>query len=37
MAFLMLTFLIVHLYLALTTSKERLGYLKAMLHGYEKE
>lgn len=37
LAFAMLTFLIVHLYLALTTSKEPLGYLKAMVHGYEKE
>ncbi len=36
-AFAMLAFLIVHLYLALTTSEEPLGYLKAMLHGYEKE
>jgi len=36
-AFAMLAFLIVHLYLALTTSKEPLGYLKAMLTGYEKE
>jgi len=36
-AFAMLAFLIVHLYLALTTSKETLGYLKAMIHGYEKE
>ncbi len=37
LAFAMLAFLIVHLYLALTTSEEPLGYLKAMVHGYEKE
>ena len=37
MAFAMLVFLIVHLYLALTTSKEPLGYLKAMMTGYENE
>lgn len=37
MAFAMLAFLIMHLYLALTTSKEPLGYLKAMLTGYENE
>lgn len=37
MAFIMLAFLVMHLYLALTTSKERLGYLKAMVSGYEKE
>ena len=37
LAFAMLSFLIVHLYLALTTSKEPLGYLKAMTHGYENE
>ena len=36
-AFAMLAFLIVHLYLALTTSEEPLGYLKAMISGYEKE
>jgi thiosulfate reductase cytochrome b subunit len=36
-AFAMLAFLIVHLYLALTTSEEPLGYLKAMITGYEKE
>lgn len=37
LAFAMLAFLIVHLYLALTTCEEPLGYLKAMLHGYENE
>jgi len=37
MAFAMLVFLTVHLYLALTTSKEPLGYLKAMVTGYENE
>lgn len=37
MAFMLLVFLIVHLYLALTTSQEFLGYLKAMILGYEKE
>ena len=37
LAFAMLTFLVMHLYLALTTSDERLGYLKAMITGYEKE
>ena len=37
MAFAMLVFLTVHLYLALTTSKEPLGYLKAMMTGYENE
>ncbi|MDX2505207.1 MAG: cytochrome b/b6 domain-containing protein [Gammaproteobacteria bacterium] len=36
-AFALLTFLVVHLYLALTTSEEPLGYLKAMISGYEKE
>jgi thiosulfate reductase cytochrome b subunit len=36
-AFAVLLFLVVHLYLALTTSEEPLGYLKAMIHGYEKE
>lgn len=36
-AFAVIAFLIVHLYLALTTSKEPLGYLKAMIHGYENE
>ncbi len=37
MAFMLLAFLIVHLYLALTTSDEFLGYLKAMIFGFEKE
>lgn len=37
LAFVMLAFLIVHIYLALTTSEEPLGYLKAMISGYEKE
>lgn len=37
MAFATLVFLTVHLYLALTTSKEPLGYLKAMMSGYENE
>ena len=37
LAFAVLTFLVVHLYLALTTSKEPLGYLKAMISGYENE
>lgn len=37
LAFAVLTFLVVHLYLALTTSKEPLGYLKAMVTGYENE
>jgi thiosulfate reductase cytochrome b subunit len=37
MAFALLAFLIVHLYLALTTSKEPLGYLKAMILGRENE
>ena len=36
-AFLFIVFLIVHLYLALTTSEEPLGHLKAMITGYEKE
>ena len=36
-AFATIAFLIVHLYLALTTSEEPLGYLKAMMFGYEKE
>ena len=36
-AFALLTFLIIHLYLALTTSKEPFGYLKAMITGYEQE
>lgn len=34
-AFLMLAFLIVHLYLALTTSERPLGNLKSMITGYE--
>jgi thiosulfate reductase cytochrome b subunit len=37
MAFMLVAFLIVHLYMALTTSEEFLGYLKAMIVGYEKE
>lgn len=36
-AFALMAFLVVHLYLALTTSKETLGYLKAMITGYENE
>lgn len=36
-AFLLLTFLVAHLYLAITTSKEPLGYVKAMITGYEDE
>ena len=36
-AFLLLTFLVIHLYLALTTSKEPFAYLKAMITGYENE
>ncbi len=36
-AFAVLAFLVMHLYLALTTSKEPLGHLKAMITGYEKE
>ncbi|MCW8932426.1 MAG: cytochrome b/b6 domain-containing protein [Gammaproteobacteria bacterium] len=36
-AFALMAFLIVHLYLALTTSKEPFGYLKAMITGYENE
>ncbi|MCB1792561.1 MAG: cytochrome b/b6 domain-containing protein [Gammaproteobacteria bacterium] len=34
-AFLMLAFLCVHLYLALTTSEQTLGFLKGMVTGYE--
>ncbi len=34
-AFLMLAFLVVHLYLALTTSEKPFGYLKGMVTGYE--
>lgn len=37
LAFIVLAFLVVHLYLALTTSEEPFGYLKAMIFGYEKE
>lgn len=36
-AFVMLSFLIVHIYLAVTTSEEPFGHLKAMISGYEKE
>lgn len=36
-AFAMLTFLVAHLYLAITTSKESFGYVKAMITGYEEE
>ncbi|MEW8627461.1 MAG: cytochrome b/b6 domain-containing protein [Candidatus Thiodiazotropha sp.] len=36
-AFAMLTFLVAHLYLAITTSKEPFGYVKAMITGYEEE
>jgi thiosulfate reductase cytochrome b subunit len=36
-AFAMLSFLIVHLYLAITTSEKPFGHLKAMVRGYEKE
>ena len=34
-AFLMLTFLVAHLYLALTTSEKPFAYLKGMISGYE--
>lgn len=34
-AFLMMAFLVVHLYLALTTSERPFGYLKGMITGYE--
>jgi len=34
-AFLMLAFLIVHLYLALSTSERPFGNLKEMISGYE--
>jgi len=37
LAFMLIAFLIVHLYMALTTSEVFLGYLKAMIVGYEKE
>ena len=36
-AFLMVAFLIVHLYLALTTAERPLGNLKAMISGYDEE
>ena len=36
-AFALMAFLVVHLYLALTTSEEPLGHLKAMITGYEQE
>ena len=36
-AFAMLTFLMAHLYLAITMSKEPFGYVKAMITGYEEE
>jgi thiosulfate reductase cytochrome b subunit len=36
-AFAMLTFLLAHLYLAITTSREPFGYVKAMITGYEDE
>jgi thiosulfate reductase cytochrome b subunit len=36
-AFAIIVFLINHLYFGLTTSKEPLGYLKAMITGYEHE
>ncbi len=36
-AFAMLAFLIVHLYLAITTSEKPFGYVKAMISGYEKK
>ena len=36
-AFLLLAFLVVHLYLALTTSERPLGYLKSMITGYEEQ
>jgi thiosulfate reductase cytochrome b subunit len=35
-AFLMLSFLIVHLYLAITTSEKPFGHVKNMIRGYEK-
>lgn len=34
-AFAMLTFLVAHLYLAVTTSEKPFGYVKAMISGYE--
>lgn len=36
-AFAMLTFLVAHLYLAITMSKKPFGYVKAMITGYEDE
>ncbi len=36
-AFALLTFLIAHLYLAITTSEKPFGYVKAMITGYENE
>ena len=36
-AFALIAFLIVHLYMSLTTSEEPFAYLKAMITGYEKE
>jgi len=36
-AFLMLAFLVMHLYLALTTSERLFGNLKGMITGYEEE
>lgn len=36
-SFAMLSFLIAHLYLAITTSQEPFGYVKAMITGYEEE
>jgi thiosulfate reductase cytochrome b subunit len=36
-AFAMLAFLVVHLYLALTTSEKPFGHVKAMLTGYDEE
>jgi thiosulfate reductase cytochrome b subunit len=33
----MLAFLVVHLYLALTTSEKPFGYLKAIISGYEEK
>ena len=36
-AFAVLAFLVIHLYLAITTSKKPFGYVKAMITGYEDE
>ena len=36
-AFALLTFLVAHLYLAITTSEKPFGYVKAMITGYEDE